>query len=140
MTLCDELYFEITMTGKKADLRALLSYLKSGELDDFFEFSTDYIDYDDGYDEASDGEETSFTLINDDIGIEIDELDTDEFLSLFCRAARALDVRGVLYDCDDEEFSFISEAGDSYYLNAKRISIFNDELDAHARGEEADED
>ena len=129
MTLCDELYFEITLTGKKADLRALLSYLKSGELDDFFEFSTDYIDYDDGYDEAPDSEETSFTLINDDIGIEIDELDTDEFLSVFCRAARALDARGVLYDCDDEEFSFISEAGDSYYTNAKNIASFNEDED-----------
>ena len=139
MTLCDELYFDITLTGRKADLRALVTYLKSGELDDFFEFSTDYIDYDDSYADATDDEETSFTMIND-IGIEIDEVDTDEFLSLFCRAARALDARGVLYDVDDEEFSFISEAGDFDYLNAKRISIFNDELDAHARGEEAEED
>ena len=140
MTLCDELYFEITLTGKKADLRALLSFLKSGELDDFFEFSADYIDYDDGYSDAQDGEEASVTLINDDVGIEIDEIDTDEFLSVFCRAAKALDARGTLYDSDDEEFSFVSEAGDSYYLNAKRVSIFNDELDAHARSEEADEE
>ena len=140
MTLCDELYFEITLSGTKADLRGFVSFLKSGELDDFFEFSSDYIDYDDNYADAADGEQTSFTLINDDIGIEIDELDTDEFLSVFCRAAKALDARGCLYDADDEEFSFISEEGDSYYLNAKRVNIFNDELDAHARDEELGEE
>ena len=121
-------------------MRSFVSFLKSGELDDFFEFSADYIDYDDGYFDAADDEQTSITVINDDIGIEIDDLDTDEFLSVFCRAAKALDARGCLYDVDDEEFSFISEEGDSYYLNAKRVSIFNDELDAHAREEEGDEE
>jgi hypothetical protein len=35
-------------------------------------------------------------------------------------------VRGHLYDIDDEEYRFISEPGDSYYLNAKNI-FFDDE-------------
>jgi hypothetical protein len=140
MTLCDELYFEITLSGTKADLRSFVSFLRSGELDEFFEVSTDYIDYDDGYADAQDGEESSLLFTNDDYGIEIEELDVDEFLEVFCRAAKALDVRGTLYDVDDEEFSFVSAEGDSYYLNAKKVGLFNDELDAKAREEEADED
>jgi hypothetical protein len=140
MTLCDELYFEITLSGTKADLRSFVSFLRSGELDEFFEVSTDYIDYDDGYADAQDGEESSLLFTNDDYGIEIEELDVDEFLEVFCRAAKALDVRGTLYDADDEEFSFVSAEGDSYYLNAKKVGLFNDELDAKAREEEADED
>ena len=64
--------------------------------------------------------------LKDEYGIEIDEFDTDEFLEALCKAARALDVRGHLYDIDDEEYRFISEAGDSYYLNAKNI-FFDDE-------------
>lgn len=140
MTLCDELYFEITLSGTKADLRSFVSFLRSGELDEFFEVTTDYIDYDDGYAEAADGEESSLLFTNDDYGIEIEELDVDEFLEVFCRAAKALDVRGTLYDVDDEEFSFVSAEGDSYYLNAKKVGLFNDELDAKAREEEADED
>ena len=140
MTLCDELYFEITLSGTKADLRSFVSFLRSGEIDEFFEVTTDYIDYDDGYAEAADGEESSLLFTNDDYGIEIEELDVDEFLEVFCRAAKALDVRGTLYDVDDEEFSFVSAEGDSYYLNAKKVGLFNDELDAKAREEEADED
>ena len=140
MTLCDELYFEITLSGTKADLRSFVSFLRSGELDEFFEVTTDYIDYDDGYAEAADGEESSLLFTNDDYGIEIEELDVDEFLEVFCRAAKALDVRGTLYDVDDEEFSFVSAEGDSYYLNARNIDLFNDELDTQAKEEARDED
>ena len=43
MILCEELYFEITVTGIKSELKKFISCLKSGELDDFFEFSSDYI-------------------------------------------------------------------------------------------------
>ena len=129
MTLCEELYFEITLTGKKVDLKKFISFLKSGELDDFFEFESDYISYDDGYDEAEGDTETSITLSNDDYGIEIDELDTDEFLELFCRASKDLEVVGNLYDIDDEEYSFKSDKGDSYYVNAKRIVMFNEDAD-----------
>ena len=140
MTLCEELYFEITLTGVKSELKKFISFLKSGELDEFFEVSSDYISYDDEFDSTTPENETSITFSNDDYGIEIDEFDTDEFLEVFCKAAKALDVRGNLYDIDEEEYSFISEKGDSYYLNAKRTSLFNDELDEKAREEDMYED
>lgn len=140
MTLCDELYFEITLTGEKAELKQFVSFLKSGELDEFFEISSEYIHYDDNYSDAGDGDSTSVIFSNDDLGIEIEELEVDEFLDVFCRAARRLDVRGQLYDVDDEEYSFISSAGDSYYINAKNIKNFNDELDAAASAEEEGEE
>jgi hypothetical protein len=136
MTLCEELYFEITLSGTKSELKRFVSYLKSGELDDFFEVSSDYINYDDTFEGASPEQETSIIFSNDDLGIEIDEFDTDEFLEVFCKAARKLDVEGRLYDIDDEEYEFVSEAGDSYYLNAKRTKRFNDELDEKAYEED----
>lgn len=125
MTLCEELYFEITLTGTKPELKKMLTFLKSGELDDFFEFSAEYINYDDSYNSVSDFEETSVVLSNDDYGIEIDELDTDEFLELFCRAAKNLLVVGQLYDIDNEEYNFVSEKGDSYYINSRDVKHFN---------------
>ena len=132
MTLCEELYFEITLTGEKMELRKFVSFLKSGELDDFFEITSDYIHYDDEYEDAASDKKTSIIFSNDDYGIEIDEFDTDEFLEVFCKAARALDVKGSLFDIDDEEYEFISAQGDSFYVNAKRSTRFNDELDETA--------
>jgi hypothetical protein len=129
MTLCEELYFEITLTGAKSDLKKLVSFLRSGGLDDFFEFSTDYITYDDDFENAELDAESTITVSNDDYGIEISELDTDEFLEVFCRAAKALDVVGQLYDIDDEEYSFKSDKGDSYYVNARSVSRFNEDDD-----------
>ena len=76
---------------------------------------------------------------DEECGIEIDEFDTDEFLDVFCRASRALDVRGQLYDIDDEEYSFISEAGDSYYVNAKNIKSFNEDDDLKEEDEDYDD-
>lgn len=127
MTLCEELYFEITVAGKKSELKKFISFLRSGELDEFFEMDSDYIHYRDGYDEQDDSETSSFTFSNDDYGIEIDEFDTDEFLDVFCMAGRALDMNGRIFDVDDEEYAFISNAGDSYYLNAKKIGMFNED-------------
>lgn len=138
MTFYDELYFEITATGTKADVRRLASFLRSGELDEFFEVTEDYISFDDNYDDASDGEKTSLTLTDDDLGVEIDEVNIDEFLSVFCRASEKLEVSGRFYDADDEEFSFISAEGDDYYVNAKKINKFNDELDEEREREEED--
>ena len=129
MTLCEELYFEITLTGAKSELKKFVSFLRSGELDDFFTFESEYITYDDGFDAADASAESSITFSNDDCGIEIDEFDTDEFLDVFCRAAKSLDVTGILYDIDDEEFCFASEAGDSYYVNSKKIARFNEDDD-----------
>ena len=140
MTLCEELYFEITLSGTKSELKKFVSYLKSGELDDFFEVSSEYIHYDDEFDVADPDKETSLILSNDDYGIEIDEFDTDEFLEVFCKAARALEVEGRLFDIDDEDYAFVSAKGDSYYVNAKRSTKFNDELDEKAYEEDMYED
>ena len=135
MTLCEELYFEINLTGTKSELKKFVSYLKSGELDEFFEITSDYINYDDEYATATDDKETTVIFSNDDYGIEIDEFDTDEFLEIFCKAAKALDVEGRLFDIDDEEYEFVSAKGDSYYVNAKRIMMFNEDEDK-AKAEE----
>ena len=141
MTLCEELYFEITLKGNKSELKKFISYLKSGELDDFFEISSEYIHYDDDFDTDDPQRLLTVTFSNDDYGIEIDDFDTDEFLEVFCKAAKALDVEGRLFDVDEEEYEFISNAGDSYYLNAKRRSQnFNDELDQKAYEEDMYED
>lgn len=130
MTLCEELYFEITVTGIKSELKKFAAFLRSGELDDFFEMDSGYIDYRDGYEEQDDSEISSFTLSNDDWGIEIEEFDTDEFLDVFCMAGRALDIHGRLFDIDDEEYAFVSHEGDSYYLNARKMNRFNEDSDS----------
>ena len=140
MTLCEELYFEITLTGAKSDLKKFVSFLKSGELDEFFEITSDYINYDDDYENALPDTETTVIFSNDDYGIEIDEFDTDEFLEIFCKAAKSLDVEGRLFDIDDEEYEFVSAKGDSYYVNAKRTARFNDELDEKAYEEDMYDD
>ncbi len=127
MTLYEELYFEIKLSGEKSQLERFVGFLSGGGIDDFFEFSSDYINYDDGYDAAEANTKTEIVISNDDFGIEIDRFDTEEFLDVFCRAARALDVRGQLYDLDDEEYNFKSEPGDSYYVNADKIDIFNED-------------
>ena len=129
MTLCEELYFEITLTGAKSELKKFVSFLRSGELDEFFEISSEYISYDDEYDTTPPEGETSVIFSNDDYGIEIDEFDTDEFLEVFCKAAKNLYVKGQLFDIDDEEYCFVSDMGDSYYTNAKNISSFNEDED-----------
>ncbi len=129
MTLNDELYFEITLTGPKSEIKKFAGFLKSGGLDEFFDIESDYISYDDNYATAGDTEETSMTVSNDDYGIEIDDFDTDDFLDVFCRASKALHASGTLYDLNDEEYNFKSEAGCGYYINADKISIFNEDED-----------
>ena len=129
MTLYEELYFDIKATGPKSEIARFASFLKSGELDEFFEFSTDYIIYDDDYATADSDQEVSITISNDDFGIEIDEFDTDEFLELLCKAGKKLYLKGQIFDIDDEEYSFVSEEGDSYYTNAKNIASFNEDED-----------
>ena len=140
MIFCEELYFEITLTGTKSELKKFVSYLKTGELDDFFEFDPAFINYDDEYETASSDQETSIILSNDDVGIEIDEFDSDEFLEVFCKAAKTLYVEGRFFDIDDEDYEFISAAGDSYYVNARKNKRFNDELDEKAYEEDMYED
>lgn len=140
MTLYEELYFEITLKGSKDELCKFSRYLLSGALDDFFEITDDYICYDDGFASADGSTACEMTFTNDDFAIEIDEFSPEEFLDEFCKAARTLEVQGHMYDAEDEEFHFFSEAGDSYFLNSRKARAFNDELDAAAGAEDFDDE
>ena len=140
MILYEEIYFEITFAGEKAELKKMAKFLKSGELDDFFEITSDYICYADEYSDMADDADSEFTFTNDDFGLEVEEFDTDEFLEVLCKAGKRLDISGHIYDASDEEYSFTSEKGDSYYVNARSAKKFNDELDEAAEDEEMDEE
>ena len=140
MILYEELYFDINVTGPKTEIKKFVSYLKSGELDEFFEFSTDYIIYYDNFDDAEASDDTGVTLSTDDYGIEIDEFHTDEFLEILCKAGKNLYIKGQLYDADDEEYSFVSEEGDSYYTNAKFVKNFNEDEDKPSEDDEDEEE
>lgn len=140
MILCEEIYFEITLKGKKSEIKKFAKFLKSDELEDFLESAADFINYSDEYATASDDEMVEMYFINDDFGIEIDEFDTEEFLDVFCKAARDLDVVGHLYDINDDEFNFTSEAGSSDYVDSRKVARFNDELDDAAFAEEYDDE
>ena len=140
MTLYEELYFDVTLRGPKSEIKKFVSFLRSGELDDFFEITSDYIIYDDSYSEADDATETEIIFTNDDYGIEIEEFDTDEFLEVFCKGAKKLEVYGTLFDSDDGEYQFMSAKEDSYYLNTQKNMVFNDELDEVRRDEEDDDE
>ncbi len=140
MRLYDELFFEITLEGTKADLRKFVKFVRSGELDDFFECAEDYLIYDDAYDDTEDSQPTAITFTNDDIGVEISSFNPEDFLDVFCKATRMLDVRGRFYDMDDEEYAFASAAGTDSYANDADAELFNDELDEEARREGAAED
>ena len=140
MTLYDELYFEIRATGEKSEIKRFISYLKSGELEEFFEFSSDYINYDDDYASADNSAEVTVIISNDDYGIEIDEFHTDEFLEILCKAGRRLYLKGQLFDADNEEYSFVSEAGDSYYTNALYVKNFNEDEDKPHEDDDEEEE
>lgn len=143
MKLHEELYFEITVTGTKAEIQKFISYITSGELDDFFEITDDFIVCDDdNYVNASPDEECSITVTNDDFGIEISDFDPEEFLDAFCKGGISLHIFGSLYDIDDDEYRFSSPVGDPCYTNSEAVEIFNDELDREAYREEleAEED
>ena len=129
MTLCDELYFEITLTGTRDNLNKFVSFLRADGLDEYIEFSSEFISYDDLYDDVSPSEDTYITFSNDDFGIEIEEVDADEFAELFCRAAKELSVSGRLFDIDNEEFCFESDKGDDGYINLRKIGRFNEDDD-----------
>lgn len=140
MTLSEELYFEINAEGTKAALKRFAAFLTSGDLDDFFDISEDYISYGDDFDEKSDEETADLVFSNDDLGIEIDSFDPEDFLDVFCRAGVNLDLQGHFYDLDDEEYRFISPAGDAGFSDASRVDRFNDELDNEAYEEEKREE
>ncbi len=140
MILYEEIYFEITAKGIKSEIKKLAKFLNSGELDDFFEITSDYINYGDEFTAASDDEEVEMTFTNDDIGIEVDEFDPEEFLDTFCHAAKSLELVGHIYDINDEEYNFVSEEGSVDFKNSRSINKFNDELDEAADDEELDEE
>ncbi len=140
MTLYDELYFEIRATGEKSEIKRFVSYLKSGELDEFFEFSSDYINYDDDFADADNSSEVTVIISNDDYGIEIDEFHTDEFLEILCKAGKRIYLKGQLFDADNEEYSFVSETGDSYYTNALLVKNFNEDEDKPVEDDDEDDE
>ncbi len=139
MTLCEELYFEITLRGEKQYLDKFIKYVKSGALEDFIEDAEEYIvrEYDYAYADPDDEIEICFS--NDDMGIEVDEFDPEEFLEVFLKGARELFVSGQLYDIEDEEYAFVSKEGTDSFYNVKSVTDFNDELDAEAAKEDAED-
>ena len=139
MKLHEELYFEITVEGAKSDVVKFIDYVKSGELDDFFDFSSQYIVYDDNYAISSDIGQVSVSLSNDNYGIEIDSFDPEEFLDALCSGGKMVTIHGNIFDIYDEEYRFISNAGESSYINTDKID-FSDELDDEAKKENGYDD
>ena len=139
MNLYEELYFDITVSGKKSALLKFEQSIVSGALDDFFEFSDDFIIHADGFDNAADDDDTHFTITNDDLGISIDEINPERILEELCRQSREVELRGSLYDIEDGEYVFVSHEGDSDFTNA-RNTRFNDELDEQAREDDFDDE
>ena len=137
MTLYDELYFEITFHGDSSEIKKIASFIKSGDLDEFFENAGEYIVQSDT---AEGTEKATLVFSTDDYGIEIDEFEAFDFLDVICRAAKNLYVSGSIYDVDEDEYEFVSPEGDSYYMNARKAITYNDELDEVAREEENDEE
>ena len=139
MKLHEELYFEITVEGAKSDVVKFIDYVKSGELDDFFEFSSEYIVYDDNYAISSDIGQVSVSLSNDNYGIEIDSFDPEEFLDALCSGGKMVTIHGNVFDIDDEDYRFISNMGETSYVNTDNID-FSDELDDEAKKENGYDD
>lgn len=140
MKLYDELYFEIILRGKKSDLRKYVQYLKSGELDDVCEVTSELINYDDGYAACADDADSEIVFTNDDIGIEIESLKAEDFAEMICNGAAHLDVTGHLYDADNEEYNFESPIGETDFFDPRKNKRFNDELDDEAYAEEEEEE
>ena len=132
--------FEIRATGAKSEVNNFINYLKSGEIDEFFEFSSDYINYDDDYATADANTEVTVIISNDDYGIEIDEFYTDEFLEVICKAGKRLYLKGQLFDADNEDYSFVSEIGNSYYTNALLVKNFNEDEDKPVEEDDEEEE
>ncbi len=140
MKLYDEIYFDITVSGNKGDIRRFAKFLTSGAFDDLFEITSDFLSYDDEYQTKGDDERAELVFANDDFGVELSSLDTDDFLDIFCKESASLDIRGQLYDINDEEYSFVSPLGSVDYSNARGNIKFNDELDELAEGDEYEEE
>jgi hypothetical protein len=127
MILYDEFYFDISASGEQAELKKFFDFLLSGELDDFFEFSPEYINIDEGFYDEDPTLPLTISITNEDWGIEIDKLYTDEFLELICKAGRRIHLNGTLSDSDGNEYTFVSSENNSYYTNARLIHETEDE-------------
>lgn len=127
MIFSDSVCFDITISGEKKDVAKLVSYLKSGELDEFFEIDDDLLFFDDNYETSAPDSEVRVIFSSDEFGLEVDEFDADEFLEVLCKAGRALLLKGSFYNFDDDEIRFVSEAGDDYYTNEDSLGIFDDD-------------
>ena len=131
------MYFEINVEGDPNDVKKFLDFVLSGELGDFFEFTDDFIIKNDDFSEGS-LSKASYTLANDDYGIEIESLNPEDFLDVLCSGAKNVYLHGHVYDIDDEEYAFVSEIGSSSYINSDDIE-FKDELDIEASKEDIDD-
>ncbi len=140
MTLYEELYFDINIEGARSDIKKFVSALEAGALDDFFEFDDEQIEYDDDFDSKSDGADTSISFSNVDIGIEIDELSVYDLLDEICKIGKNLELRGEVYDADDDEYRFISRRGESYYINADKARLFEEDTNITEEDDEGEED
>ena len=138
MILSDELYFNINVEGTKSNISKFVTFITSGELDSFFEISDEYIMYNDDLGEESASPLASFTLSNDDYGIEIGSFNPERFLDVFCSAGAELYIHGQFFDINDEEYNFVSKAGSISYINTEDIE-YSDELDEEARKERDEE-
>ena len=74
---------------------------------------------------------------NDDFGLEIKKLETEDFLEVFCKETAMLDVDGHIYDINDDEYLFKSPKGRTSFSSGR--GKFNDELDAIASDEDYDD-
>ena len=128
MIFYDEIYYEITLKGTKAELAKFKDFVLSGGLDDYIEFDAENVIYGDSYKQSPDYDICDLTLINED-GFPVDEFRVEEFLEVFCQAAINLEVYGFIYDADETEFNFTSEAGSDDFKNTRSGVRFNDELD-----------
>ena len=132
-------YPETCFTILKSDIKRFISFLTDGGLEDFFEFDEEAIIYGDNYLTTPDSMVTDITIANED-GVSVEEFDVEDFLELFCGASKKLEVYGFIYDAEENEYNFRSDAGDDFYENARDVSRFNDELDSIRDEEEEDEE
>ena len=137
MILYDEVYFDITLSGAKADLKKFAKYIKGGALEDIFEEAQEYISYDDNFSDAEDEDECEMFFSNDELGLEIRKFNTEDFLDVFCKETARIEVSGHIYDINDDEYMFKSPKGSISFSSGK--GKFNDELDAIARDEDYDD-
>ena len=138
MRLHEELYFEITVKGARNSINKFVSFLTSGVLDDFFEFTSDYVIYGDDYYDNSKNDDITITLANDDYGIEIDSINPERFLDVLCSGGENLFIHGNLYDVDNDEYRFVSNEGTTSYDDADNID-YSDELEDDGDDEEEEE-